>query len=582
MSRRPRTPAPTPPRAPRTASAPPPSPAKRWTERVRAWHLAAGLALLHLALALLSLDPTPHNGGDNAAYLALARSLLEHGTYRELWEPGMRPHTQYPPGWPLLLAGAMTVGIKPWVGFKVLVMLFSAGAVALSYLWARRVSTPGVALAAAGVLAVSPGVVDLARWELSDVPFWCFTMLGLWAFARVDHPPRAEAGAEARGRRTAVRALALASLAVLAAYATRSAGVPLVVAAAAWLAWRRRWRGLALFGAIVGPYAFAWWLRGRLTGGTGYVGSLWYIDPYQPGLGTVGVGEMIGRIGRNLVEYTGDHLPYLLIGVRMTAPAVIVGILVALLAAAGWGLRLRRAGVAELWLPLYMGLVFIWPAAWSSERILLPALPMLLVCAAEVAVRAGRRIGRPGLVGAGMAGVLIAVGAPRTVREIGFSAGCRAAYGPQSPHPCLPQPWQDYLNLSAGLRGRLPENAAVLSRKPTLFWAQSGYPSRAYPFTADPDSLIAAARRAGARYVMLDYLDEVAVLYLAPVLMQRPQAFCVVEGAGAGRATLLSILPGAERMPNLRDRPGNETATVGFAYCTDPRPGAGGAPPAPG
>ena len=545
--------------------------------------MAAALGLVHLVLALLCLDPTLHSGGDNAAYLALARSLLERGTYQELWEPAMRHHTQYPPGWPLLLAGAMTVGVKPWIGFKVFAILFSAGAVALSYLWARRVSTAGVALAVAIVLAVSPGVLDLARWELSDVPFWCFTMLGLWAFARAADVSRADAvpeplpeAAEPRrmpvDSRQALQALALASVAVMMAYATRSAGVPLVAAGAAWLVWRRRWRGLALFAAIVGPYAVAWWARGQRLGGAGYAGHLWHVDPYQPALGTVGVAGMMHRIGRNVVEYTGDHLPYLLIGRRMTTTAILIGVVVMVLAAVGWGLRLRRAGVAELWLPLYLGLVLIWPAEWSGERFLLPALPMMLVCAAEVVRVGGRRIGQPVLLGAGLVGVLLVAGVSRTAYELRDAGMCRAAYGPENRYPCLPQNWVDFLDISTGVRGQLPRDATVLARKPTLFWALSGYRSRAYPFTPDPDSLFAVAREAGARYVMLDYLDNVSVMYLAPVLMQRPQAFCVMHVAGPGRATLMAIRPGAERMPNVRDRPGNETVNVPFALCRPPAP----------
>lgn len=564
----------------RRPAPPAPAPARPWTEIVRPWHLAAGLALLHLVLAMLALDPTVHHGGDNAAYLALARSMLERGTYQELWEPAMRPHTQYPPGWPLILAGAMTVGVKPWVGFKVLGILFSAAAVALSYLWARRVSTAGVALAVGALTAVSPGVLDLARWELSDVPFWCFTMLALWAFARAAERLPGQADTPPDGERRFLQALALACAGVLMAYATRSAGVPMVAAAAAWLVWQRRWRGLALFAAIVGSYAVAWWLRGTRVGGTSYAGHLWYVDPYQPGLGTVSVAGMFARIARSVFKYTTDHVPYLLIGDRWTVVALVVGAGLLLLAAAGWAMRLRRAGVAELWLPLYLGLVLVWPSEWSGERFILPALPMLLVCAAEVVRWGGRRMGRPVLPGAGLAAVLVLTGTPRTAYEIAHAADCRVAYGPQNRHPCLPENWLDYLNLAAASRGNLPANSAVLARKPTLFWAQSGYPSRVYPFTANPDSLIAAARQAGAEYVMLDYLDNVSSLYLAPVLMQRPQAFCVVEVAGPGRATLLKLRPDAERIPDVRGRPGNETASVAFALCDPGPPGPARPPPA--
>lgn len=547
----------------------------RWTRRLRPWHGAVLLAGVHMVLALLSLDPTLHNGGDNAAYLALARSLLERGTYQELWDPAMRAHTQYPPGWPMVLVAAMTLGVKPWVGFKVLSILFSTAAVALSYLWARRVSTPGTALAIAAVLALGTGVIDLARWELSDVPFWTFTMFALWAFARLSgtgEAGAAEPGAEPAGapeRNEPWGALALASLAVLLAYVTRSAGVPMVAAVIVWLAWRRRWRALALFAGVVGPFALAWVARGRMVGDASYTGHLWYVDPYTPSLGMVTAVGMLQRIVRNVTEYTGDHLPYLLIGSRLTVSAWIVGVSVVVLALAGWAMRVRRAGLAEVWLPLYMGLVLIWPAEWSGERFLLPALPMLLVCAAEVVRVAGRRIGQPLVLGAGLAGVLVVAGAPRVVHEVRLSTECRQAYDAlDNPHPCLPENWQDFLRMASSLRGQLPEGSTVLSRKPTLFWAQSGYPSRTYPFTTSPDSLLAAARDAGAGYVLVDYLDTVSMMYLAPILMQRPQAFCVMDGFGPGRATLMAIVPGAERMPNVRAAPtGDERVNIPFSFC---------------
>ena len=245
---------------------------------------------------------------------------------------------------------------------------------------------------------------------------------------------------------------------------------------------------------------------------------------------------MLQRIARNVVEYTSDHLPYLLIGEPDDGvPAVVVG--TRRRGAGGGGMgdaRCAAPGVAELWLPLYVGLVLVWPAEWSGERFLLPALPMLLVCAAEAVRAGGRRIGPPGAAGRGLVAVLMAWPSRRRRGSWTLPPSAARSYGPENPHPCLPQPWHDYLDPRRSLRGQLPADAAVLSRKPTLFWAQSGYRSRAYPFTDNPDTLLAAARGAGARYVMLDYMDNVSMMYLAPVLMQRPQAFCVIQGDGPG------------------------------------------------
>lgn len=528
--------------------------------------VALGFALLHLAIVHQALIPTLHFGGDNAAYLALAESL-RGGGYRELWDPAARSHTQYPPGFPLMLASAMTLGVKPWVGFKVLVGFFAAAAVGLSYLWARRVAGTGTALGVAAILTVGPGVVDQGRWELSDPPFWAMTMLALWAFARLApaddrHPDNATPAP----RRTWIAPIALAAGATLAAYVTRSAGLPLVVAAGGWLAWRRRWPALALFAATIAPFGLWWWLRGRTYGAPGYTSFLWYVDPYRPLLGRVDAAGFIQRVASNIGVYTGQHLPSLLTGWITGAHALLLGAAVVLLALAGWIMRMRRPGVAEVWLALYMGLVLVWPREWAGERFLLPALPMLLVCAAEPVRRAAARVRMPAL--AGGAAVLVLILAMPTLRlELVDARLCRAEYSAENPYPCLKPETADLLGLAAHLRGRLPQGSAVLVRKPTLFWSESGYAARVYPFSADPDTLVAAARQAGANYVLLDYTDAISTLYLAPVLMQRPQAFCVMRALGPGRAALLAIRPGAERMPNLRGRPGAESADVPFSSC---------------
>ncbi len=556
-------------------------------------HVALALALLHLALVLLSMHSAPHGGGDNASYLALARSLREHGTYQELWDPAARPHTQYPPGWPLILAIAMTLGLKPWVGFKVLVALTSALAVGASYLWARRLATPGTALGLGLLVAVGTGVVDLGRWELSDPPFWAFTMLALLAFARLNRDPAdasaaaalsppgtaAAETAETESWRAWLGPVALACAATLLAYATRSAGLPLVVAAGAWLAWRRRWAWVGVFAAFIVPFALFWWARGRAVGGASYAGYLWYVDPYRPMLGTVGIGGLLQRMVSNGAEYTTEHLPFLLTGVRTGTPAALLGVAVVLLALAGWVMRMRRPGVAELWLPLYVGLVFVWPEGWAGERFLLPALPMLLLCAAEPLRRLQARTGYAARVGAAAVAITLLANMPPLRNQLTDGVQCRAAYTPTNAFPCMAEAWVDFLDMARDLRGRLPADAVVLSRKATLFWAYSQYPSRTYPFTDNPDTLLAAAREAGATYILLDYMDRVSSMYLAPVLMQRPQAFCVMSAAGPGRATLMAIRPGAEQMPNVRSRPTDETVDVPFQGCGAEFWAPGQAPP---
>jgi len=515
--------------------------------------IALALVLLHLALAALVFEPQPHNGGDNAMYLTLAESLLSGQGYRDLYDPAQPPHTQYPPVFPLILAGAMAIGLGPWVSFKIIVVLFSAAGVALSYLWIVRRREPVLALCVGLLLAVSPGVLNLSHWELSDVPFWAFTMGALLAWERL-------------GRNDTMRAVVAVLLTAI-AYFTRSAGLPLIVAAAAWLILRKRWKQLAIFAAVIAPLAVWWWWRARTQGGVDYVSQFWFVNPYAPEQGRIGIGDLARRVLNNNEAYFTRHLPILLVGMQH-ALLLIVSIGTALLAIYGWARRLRRPGVAEFFLPLYIGLLYAWPAVWSGERFLLPALPLILYYAGRGLIELGRRVRvfRTVPVAAVATALLIIIALPVLVTNVRWGMMCTRMYQLGDRYPCHMPRWKDFFAMAELLPRALPEDAVVLSRKPRLLYALGDRRGANYPMFREPDSLFATADRLGARYVILDQVDNISRIYLTPVLFARPQAFCIVATFGPDRIALLGIRPGASAMPD-RDATGAAGTTVSFDIC---------------
>lgn len=508
------------------------------------------MVALSLLFSWLAFDPTPHTGGDNAAYITLARSLLERHAYLELYDPAQPPYSRYPPVFPAILAIAMAVGLQPWVQLKLIVMAFGAAAVGFSFLWIRRRGRPILALGVALLLALAPGVLTEAHWVLSDVPFWCFTIAALWGFERL--PP------SLRGR------FIVAAGATVLAYFTRSAGLPLVVAAVAWLALRHRWRQLAALAAVLFPLAFLWWLRARTHGGADYIGPFLQVDPYSPALGRIGLADLPARIAGNAANYVRIHLPVLLAG--RPAGWLTAGSLVLLgLALVGWALRARRPGVAELFLPLYLGLLLVWPAIWSSERFLLPALPLLLFYAGDVIVRLATRLDPRAGLGAGLAAcVLVLLAATPMLRfQIRLGDACKDAYRSGDRYPCLPsESWREFFAVAEATRDALPDHAVVISRKPRLFYILSGHPGRIYPFTDDPTEFFTFADTLRARHIVFDYLDRPTQAYVRPVLVRRPEAFCVLFTARAG-TVVFGILPGARNLPDL---PASEEPPA-FAPC---------------
>ncbi len=523
--------------------------------RDRTGTLVFVLIALHVLFAFLSFEPQLHNGGDNAAYYALARSILSGNGYREIYDPGLPIHTQYPPVFPLMIAGLLLLGFQPWVPFKVLVLACSTAAIVLSYLWMRRKLRPELAFTVALLMALSPGVLGLSHWELSDVPFWAFTIAAVFAWERL-----------APGN---TRRLIIACALTILAYFTRSAGLPLIVGAGAWLLLRRRWKQLAIFVASVLPFMLWWWWRARTKGGVDYVQQFWFVNPYDPAAGRVGFVDLIRRAGENLGDYLTTHFPVLLVGATGLI-AKAVSFIVVPLALYGWIRRLKHAQVAEFFLPLYIGLLLVWPAVWSGERFLVPALPLLLFYAAEALQRVVRRV-QPSAVrwGGYAAAALILLIALKPL-QIGIQWGmeCSRLYSAGDRYACHRPEWKDFFH-SAELAGQvLPANAVTLSRKPRLFWAVSGWvQGRNYPLNSEPDSFFTAARQAGARYVVVDRLDALSQRYLMPVIVRRPQAFCVLYGMGPDRTAILGILPSADTLKNQEENPGNSDRQVGFTLC---------------
>ena len=306
--------------------------------------VAAGLALLHFLLGLIVFEPTLFPGGDNAAYLILGEALRTGEGYRDLYLPGTPLHDKYPPLLPSLLA------LSGWVGgvivAKVLMLAFTSGVVWVTAHFGRRWAGKGPALAAAGVLAVNPTLLEYGHYILSEAPFTLFVTLALWLALRGD-------------RKSVAFALVAASM----AFMTRTAGLALLVALPlAWLLEGRRVRALGAAGAAVGVIG-GWVLyqRWAAPGRGGYLAELLLANPYDAGAGSVEVGGLVVRAAENSWRYVESVLPQTLAGPGTLSGAggvsVALGLAVAGAALAGWALRAREGlRPVEVFAFLYTGI----------------------------------------------------------------------------------------------------------------------------------------------------------------------------------------------------------------------------------
>ena len=533
------------------------------------WGPLALVAGVHLVLALFTLIPAVHTGGDNAAYLTLASSLAEQGRYAELWHPGSPAHTKYPPGFPAVLAVWMIFGFKSFASFKAIPLVFTTAATGLCYLWLRRIHRVSFAAGIALLFGASNAVLFASHWILSDPMFLALTMGALWLIT-----PRVRPGTdpeEWEDKLVSSRRVWAGVGLVILAYFTRSAGLPLVLAVGVWLARRRRFKPLAIYGVLFAVPAFLWWLRDARTGHD-YISEFWMVNPYAPVLGEIGVGGLLVRMGGNLWQYTTEYIPQGITGFG-GGLAVAVGLPLALLALYGWVRRMRAGpGVAEWFALLYSGLILIWPAVWSGDRFALPLFPLALLYAGEaIAILVdtfwtGRERLVLGVVAAGLAALM----GVSWFGDLSPAHACRERVRAEGPWGCYGQNVRDFAAIAHWSGDHLDPDELVASRKPRLFYLLSGRQSVTYPFASDGTSLLRQADSLGVGYVVRGTWDRATPAYVDPALVVHPERFCraATLATGPGQPThLIRILDEGSPRPGTVD--GEEAQTLQDCLAPD-------------
>ena len=541
-------------------------------ERIR-WILGGLTLLISAVVVATAFTTVPHTGGDNAGYIALAHGLLTDGAYLDVFDPERMKHTKYPPVFPGLLAVMIALGARTWGVLKLAAAIPTVFAVGATFVWAERRVGAGPAFVVGVLLTVSSGIVYYSHWVLSDPLFLALTMLALASFARSEADARMDE--DASSARSAVTWLIVGVLATGLAYFTRSAGLPLVLAVLVWLTRARRWRALAGSGVALGVPMLAWWLRGQGEGVAQYGTEFWMVNPYDPAQGTIGVFGLVPRIADNASAYVFQHGPAGVVGSDGPALAAI-GLLLTLAAAVGWILSIReRVGVAELFVPLYAGLILVWPTVWGGDRFVLPLYPLVFVYGfMSIRLLASRlpSVATPVIASFALLALLLPAGR-HWLDGNSQSGRCDAVAAEQGAWACYGARVGYFVRAASWTADGLPGGSAVLSRKPRHFYLQSGHPSRTFPFEQDPEAHLELADRIGARFVLLDQWDGQAVRYVGAAVTQRPDAFCYVGGFGQptdGGAQLLGILPPAMRGGASGQEPGRGIEPCPESFMVSP------------
>ena len=453
--------------------------------------LLAGLALLLTAFTLWwagSGTLLADFGGDNAIYFLTANHYSPFGTPHAA-AAEFAANSIYPPLYPWLLAltgGGTSLAAAHRVTALIIVLVGFA-----VYALARALGLSRAEAAAIVVLSALARISLLEGLELHSEHLY----LALWLTAAT------LLARDARPR----RAVALAALAVGAAYLTRSFGITMVASFVLWVLLRRPPRAWLAIVLVTLPVLY---LVAIHHGNARYTQN--FLELYQR-LGVTGrLEENLRAVLPSWQSVFGEY------GQPGFLP--LLPVVVALLASVGLATRLRRGCFDSFSVPAYVLLMVVWPYPAEYQRMCYPLLPFALIYAVL-----GMRALAPNVAPRYSAALplLLTLAA---VAPFALLVQSRLLAPPADPllAPYVRSgPWFDPdLNaafatlgyqraitealVDIGKPGRLPRKACLVSIKPAVAALYSGLPAAGFPpFALSDDALRQRLASGRCRYLFI-------------------------------------------------------------------------------
>lgn len=349
--------------------------------------LLAGVALAYGG----ALTPHWRLHPDSAVYIGLAESMVQGKGYSF----NGTPHLLYPPVFPLMLVPLVWCFGRNFLAVRVLSVLLASCNVYLTYRLLRACVGERTALILAAMVGFSVFVIEYTTFELTEIPYTFFSLLGLLAGRRLLR----ESG---RGLRWAF----LTALILVAAFMTKLVGLALVLGICAALLNKfvraknsRQLGKLAVIVLICFVPLSLWIFRVQRTLKQGidppryerrsptYWGDFVRSRLFQAEARPVGTRELFGRAAGN-VRFLGQDMANLAFNARFhlgpvlrSLPEVLpIFLLPVAMVLTGLVFRLRRRpGPMEFYFILYVLVLVVFGAYGEMHgvRFVVPLIPLI-------------------------------------------------------------------------------------------------------------------------------------------------------------------------------------------------------------
>lgn len=460
------------------------SPLFNLAQHERKPYFLPALGLCGLLMGILLFDANLSLTGDNAQFINLGRSLAEGYGLSETIEGEPVPHTKYPFGFPILLAITHILFPGNLIALKSLIVLLYAISIPLIYLLIRRFAAPPLSLGVSALCLVSPLLLDYSHQIMSEIPFLLCSLVALLLLHRAQ-------------KSSTLSTLALAIIAIIAAYYIRSAGIILVATGIIFFALHKKWKEAGLIAAGSLLLALPWQIRNAALGGTPYIEQLLSINPYRPEEGALTFTTLIERILANLELYGLKIIPYILLPSSIDTH-YFVGAVFSALILYGLIAGLLKRHLLIVYLTCYLILYILWPDMWSDTRFLVPVIPILFYTILTSMDELLHLLARALKKTASRVGIvfffLFLLGS--NIYETNYLAE-RIGW--------LPPNWDTYFAAAEWIKDNTEPDVKIACRKPYLMNAIANRKATSYAWKT-PDQVIAEFEQKNIDIVVIDHI----------------------------------------------------------------------------
>jgi len=322
----------------------------------------------------------------------------------------------------------------------------------------------------------------------------------------------------------------LAFMFAIFAFFIRAAGISLILGITVWLLVKGRYKQLAIFIILFLIIFVPWQIRNAgITTSGGYLDQLLAKNPYQMEAGRITLLGLMTRVWDNLVLYAFTILPVSLMPfLKQGSVAVMVGLLFVALTGIGFFWRAKNLTVFEFYFTFGVLVLLGWPKVWSSDRFLLPILPIFLIYAYFGLSWLKEKINFKYMIEV-FAGIFVLFNILEILPMVRQAIQDNTAYLKGDLHAGYTADWQRYFELIAWMQHNIPKDRIIMARKPEFVYLLSGHKSFRYPFTTNQEEVARAIARCD--FVVLDnfYWTGTSRRYLFPVLQKTPEAYEIVK-----------------------------------------------------